>query len=417
MTVIIVLVALVAMAVAAGAAAADAAAFAESVEPPGSRPVTGALAMAGGARERLHRVLALARIACYLVAGAAVWSAVEGAGMQNGVVVWAAGALVMVFVVEAGSRAYGERRGEVALDRLSPLVQALDLVLGPIRAPIDWMEASLERWFPVRPPDAAEREQIAARFRRMVAAEAEVSRNEVAILYGIFSLRETVVHEIMVPRVDILSVQQSAPWSEVVDRVRASEHSRLPVYGETMDEITGILYAKDLLPHVLNDDEPGDGWESLIRPASFIPRTRLIGAQLRDFRASGSHMAIVVDEFGGTAGLVTIEDVLEEIVGEIRDEHDEEEPEIEVRDGRRFWLSGRVTLEEASELLGVKLEREGISTVGGLVYEELGRVPTAGEELSVGGFRVIVERVRGRMVKRVYFERVAEPEPDGEAAG
>src|SRR5690606_21994292 len=277
------------------------------------------------------------------------------------------------------------------------------------------VERLFERLFPQRNPDPLERDEMAESFRRMVAEEAEVSSNEAAILYGIFSLRDTAVYEIMVPRVDVLGIERDAPWNEVLDRVRASEHSRLPVYAETLDEIIGIMHAKDMLPFGLDDEVPPDGWETLLRPAMFVPRTRLIGEQLRDFRASGTHMAIVVDEFGGTAGLVTIEDVLEEVVGEIRDEYDEEEPEIEVRDGTRFWLSGRVTLEEAGELLGLALEREGISTVGGLVYEELGRVPRPGETFMMDGFRVIVEQVQRRKVRRVYFER-AGVEASGGAA-
>jgi putative hemolysin len=411
MTPLIVMVTLAAIAVAAGAAAADAALTAESSEPP-SRRFSASATPADDFVRRLPSILYLTRLAAYLVAGAAAWSVVEDMGAQRGMILWALLALAVVFVVEAASRAYGERNGSGALQRLNPLLQGLDLFLSPIRAPLQQLERVLERILPPRTPDAQEREEIAERFRRMVAEEAEVSSNEAAILYGIFSLRETLVHEVMVPRVDVTGIDRQSPWNEVLDRVRASEHSRLPVYSETLDEIVGILHAKDLLPYVLSEEAPPDGWESLVRPASFVPRTRLIGEQLRDFRASGNHMAIVVDEFGGTAGLVTIEDVLEEIVGEIRDEHDEEEPEVEVRDGTRFWLAGRVTLEEAGELLGLDLEREGISTVGGLVYEELGRVPRPGEAFTMDGFRVVVEQVHRRRVRRVYFERL-----DSESSG
>jgi putative hemolysin len=190
----------------------------------------------------------------------------------------------------------------------------------------------------------------------------------------------------------------------VLDRIRSEEHSRIPVYRESIDDIIGVLFAKDLLPVVVADEVPDD-WTTLLRPAPFIPGTKKADEQLRDFQASGVHIAIVADEFGGTAGLITIEDVLEEIVGDIRDETDEEEPPVE-RDGDdRFWFSARLTLDELSEVLGVEVRHDEVSTLGGLVFEMLGRVPRAGEELHLAGFRVVVERVVRRRVQRVYFER------------
>jgi putative hemolysin len=219
-----------------------------------------------------------------------------------------------------------------------------------------------------------------------------------------------------VPRVDVIGVELETPWADVVARVRSAEHSRLPAYAETIDEIVGVLYAKDLLPSVIDDEPPEGGWTALVKPATFIPTTKRIDEQLRDFRASGSHMAVVVDEYGGTAGIVTIEDVLEEIVGEIRDEHDDEQPPIESEGGRCFWVEGRVTLDELSDTVGEDLRVDDVSTVGGLVYELLGRVPRAGEQLTHRGFRVIVERVVRRQVRRVYFER-QEPPPEPDEAG
>jgi CBS domain containing-hemolysin-like protein len=209
-----------------------------------------------------------------------------------------------------------------------------------------------------------------------------------------------------VPRVDIVGIEQTTHWSEVVDRVRSSEHARFPVYDDTLDNVVGILYAKDLLPFVIDDDEPMLGWQTLVRPPSFIPTSKPIDEQLRDFKASHTHIAIVSDEFGGTAGLVTIEDVLEEIVGEIHDEYDDEEPEVEQEEGSRFWVSGRVPLSELSELLAQDFERDDLETVGGLVYELFGRVPRAGETVQVGNYRLVVERVRRRRIERVYFERL-----------
>jgi CBS domain containing-hemolysin-like protein len=178
------------------------------------------------------------------------------------------------------------------------------------------------------------------------------------------------------------------------------------VYDETIDDIVGVLYAKDVLSAVVAGDEPAPGWTSLVRSAQFIPATKRVDDQLRDFRATGNHLAVVADEYGGTAGIVTIEDVLEQIVGEIRDERDDEEPPLEAEDERRYWVSARLTLDELSDALGHDFRHDEVSTVGGLVYELLGRVPRNGERLAVGPFRVIVERVVRRKIQRLYFERV-----------
>jgi CBS domain containing-hemolysin-like protein len=215
----------------------------------------------------------------------------------------------------------------------------------------------------------------------------------------------------MTPRLDIEAVSANAEWAEVVEQLRRSEHHRLPVYGEDLDDLRGMLYAKDLTPAIAGVTErPGD-WRSLVRPAQYVPESKLLANQLRDFQRSTTHLAIVVDEFGGTSGLISLEDVLEEVVGEIYGEYDREETPDVVREGDdRFWVDGTVTLDTLSELLGVPLEDEEISTVGGLIYSELGRVPRPGEELRIDGFRVVVEKVVRRRVQRVYFERAGAAE-------
>ena len=189
--------------------------------------------------------------------------------------------------------------------------------------------------------------------------------------------------------------------------MRSAQHSRVPVFEETVDEIVGILYAKDLLAAVIADEEPSSGWLALIRPPSFVPSSKRIADLLREFRASGLHIAIVADEYGGTAGLVTIEDVLEELVGEIRDEYDDEERQVESEGETKFWVSGRLTLDDLSDALHYDFRRDDVTTVGGLVLELVGRVPRAGESLHIGPFRVIAERVVRRKIERVYLERVA----------
>jgi CBS domain containing-hemolysin-like protein len=217
----------------------------------------------------------------------------------------------------------------------------------------------------------------------------------------------------MVPRVDIVGIETTTPWSEVVDRFRSSEHARLPVYEETLDNIVGILYAKDLLPDVVSEAESPEDWHRLIRPPVIIPTAKLIDQQLREFQATRTHIAIVADEYGGTAGLVTIEDILEEIVGEIHDEYDVEQAEIEQDGDDRFWVMGRVNIDELSDRLGTDMAHDEVTTVGGLVYELFGRVPKSGDSITHANFRIIVERVRRRRIERVYFERMQPAEvPD-----
>jgi CBS domain containing-hemolysin-like protein len=231
------------------------------------------------------------------------------------------------------------------------------------------------------------------------------------MLVGVFSLEDTTVEDIMTPRLDIVGAEAEASWQEVVDVVRQSEHSRIPVYRHSLDDIAGILYAKDIAPVLAGHSPPPASWHELVRPVGFVPEAKTLAAQLRDFQRGAAHLAIVVDEFGGTSGLVTLEDVLEEIVGEIRDEYDtDEEPAIEREGNDRFWVDGRVTLDDLSAAVGVPLQHDEVSTVAGLIYSELGRVPRSGEELRVHGFRVVVEQVVRRRIRRVHLERL-EREP------
>jgi CBS domain containing-hemolysin-like protein len=369
-------------------------------------------------RERMHRTLAFARVLALLVAGAGLALAADLHVLPRlqRVGLGAMLALAVVAVAESASRAVGDALAGRALVRFAPLVRLLEVVLAPVTWSAARIDAALNRAFPPAGRDDVEREATAEQFRQVVAAEADVTRDEQALLLGVFSMGDTAVRDVMVPRVDIVGIDKAAPWSEVVDRVRSAEHARLPVYDEGLDEIVGIIYAKDLLPAIIADEPPADGWLPLVRQAMFIPGTKTIDQQLRDFKASGTHIAIVVDEYGGTAGLVTIEDILEEIVGDIRDEHDVEEPDVELDPaGTRAWVAGKVTIDELSEALGWRFAHDDVATVGGLVYATLGRVPRAGEQLRLGPFRVVVERVVRRRIRRVFFERVDQPAPEDES--
>jgi len=400
-----IIVAAGAVVLAALAAAADGALL-------GGDPEADPPASTGGLRpgEHAHRALSLTRVVAHLAAGAAIARGLDLTGDDKLATVstMLAAALATVMLVEGIARAIGFATAPRLTAVLAPLVRALEIVLAPVLRAGIALDALLERFLP--PPTKAQRaeqlEVAAEQFRQVVAAEADVSRDEEALLHGVFSLGDTVVRDVMVPRVDIVGIELTSPWSEVVDRVRSSEHARFPVFDDTLDNITGILYAKDLLPFIIDDDEPMLGWQTLVRTAQFIPISKPLDLQLREFKASRTHIAIVSDEYGGTAGLVTIEDILEEIVGEIHDEYDDEEPEVEQEEGRRFWISGRLTIDELSELLGQDFGQEDVATVGGLVYETFGRVPRAGESATIGAYKLVVERVRRRRIERVYFERM-----------
>ena len=235
------------------------------------------------------------------------------------------------------------------------------------------------------------------------------------LVMGVFSLGETTVAEIMTPRLDIVSVDDRAEWSEVVNVVGRSEHARIVAYTDTLDNVSGVLYAKDLVPAITGTASLPARWQDFVRPAQFVPESKPLTVQLRDFQRGPAHIAVVVDEFGGTAGLVTLEDILEEVVGEIHGEYDVDEgPAIEREGADKFWVDGGVTLDELSVLLETDLAQDDVSTVGGLVYAKLGRVPNPGDEFRLGDFRVVVERIHRHRVRRVYFERRTDGETKGD---
>ena len=223
------------------------------------------------------------------------------------------------------------------------------------------------------------------------------------MLLGVFSLADTTVAEVMTPRIDIVAVDTSAEREEVVKTLRSSEHARILVYDGNPDAVVGVIYAKDILAIGPEDPRP---WHALIRPAAFVPEGKTLDRQVRDFQRGPSHLAVVVDEFGGTAGLVTLEDILEEIVGEIQDEYDTDEvAPIQIVSEDHWRVEGGVALSELEAALGHSFDRDDVSTVGGLVLAEFGRVPRSGESIDLGGYRLVVEHVVRRRVKRVGVHR------------
>ncbi|MGH7528217.1 MAG: hemolysin family protein [Gemmatimonadales bacterium] len=224
------------------------------------------------------------------------------------------------------------------------------------------------------------------------------------MLLGVFSLADTTVAEVMTPRIDIVAVDSAAEREEIVTILRSAEHARLLVYEGHPDAVAGVIYAKDILAASAGDGTP---WNALVRPAGFVPEGKTLDRQLRDFQRGPSHLAVVVDEFGGTAGIVTLEDILEQIVGEIQDEYDTDEvAPIQVVGQDQLRVEGGVALSELEAVLAHSFDREDVSTVGGLVLAEFGRVPRAGESLDLQGYRLVVEQVVRRRVRRIALHRI-----------
>jgi putative hemolysin len=247
-------------------------------------------------------------------------------------------------------------------------------------------------------------------------ADDELEREERDMVHSIFSFGETTVREVMVPRPDIVAVDEDVSFEELVETAREAEHSRLPVYRGTLDNVVGIVTVKDLLARRYHLDGR-TGLDGLLREPFYVPESKKIDDLLRDFQARGAHMAIVVDEYGGTAGLVTIEDVLEEIVGEIQDEHDLEEPLWAEEPDGSLLVDARLDLHDFGEIVGTRLEGEGFETVGGLVYSLLGRVPEVGEEVATGGLSFRVVALEGRRIQKLHVTRLAAGVPRGPRGG
>ncbi|HTP65797.1 MAG TPA: hemolysin family protein [Geobacteraceae bacterium] len=243
----------------------------------------------------------------------------------------------------------------------------------------------------------------------MDAGEEEglINEEENEMIRSIFALGDTVVREIMVPRTDMAYVTVDATVHEVLNTIIACGHSRIPVFDGTIDNIVGLIYAKDLLKY-WGMEEPVVELKKILRPPYFIPESKNLEQLLHEFKKKRIHIAIVIDEYGGTSGLVTIEDLLEQIVGDIQDEYDvEEDWLVEEADGS-VVVDARLPIEELEEHFGIEIEREKFDTVGGLIFHLTGRIPAVGEEVANDTIQLTILQADERRIGRVRITRRAE---------
>ncbi len=232
----------------------------------------------------------------------------------------------------------------------------------------------------------------------------EDDRKEKELISSVLEFTDTIVREVMTPRPDMISIAGTESTDAALDLVIAEGRSRVPVVGEDVDHIEGVLYARDLLK-LMDNEEDARLCSQFMRPAYFVPETKRVSELLRDMQTNQVHLAIVVDEFGGTAGLVTIEDLLEELVGEIVDEYDDEEPMVEILSDDELLVDARLDVDALSELTDTKLPAEEFDTVGGLVLDLAGRVPREGEAFTYQGLVLVADQVQGRRVSRVRISK------------
>jgi CBS domain containing-hemolysin-like protein len=236
-----------------------------------------------------------------------------------------------------------------------------------------------------------------------------LEEDEREMIHGIVELGQTEVREVMVPRVEIVGIECGSPIHEAVEIIRKSGHSRFPLFEESLDNIKGILYAKDLLSHLV--DGGGIDLSKIARKPYFIPENIKLDKLLRDMKKRRLHIAIVVDEYGGTSGLVTMEDILEEIVGEIEDEYDGEPPAILRQSPGVYLVGGSVTIADLNDEAGLDLPEEEFETVGGLMYDLVGSIPEKGRAIEYHNITFIAERIEGQRIAKVRI--ITKKKPPG----
>ena len=359
---------------------------------------------------RTVNLLVLVELAAQVTAAALVTAVVaRQLSTAPGVAVAAAVATVVLFVfAEVAPKTFAVQRTDAVACTVAPLVRRLSQVTSPVvRALITLGNVVAPGRGLASGPFLTEDE-----LRDMIdvaGVDEVIEESERIMIHSIFELGDTVVREIMVPRPDMVMVSIDDDLSRVLDVTLAAGHSRLPVYAGDRDKIAGLVYAKDVLRRLHRTGSESGAWQDLIRPAVFVPELKRIDKLLADLQSQKVHMAIVVDEYGATAGLVTIEDILEEIVGEIEDEYDTEQPMIEALGDDPGWrVDARLPIGDLEELVERDLPDEEWDTVGGLLFGTLGHVPAPGEDIVVSDVRLVAEKVVGRRVSKVLVYPTAD---------
>jgi CBS domain containing-hemolysin-like protein len=372
--------------------------------------------------ERTERVLPVVLFGleiCTLVAATLVGVVSEHAFGGLGVFVSTVFEVIVIFVVaELAPKTWAVQHGERAALLTAPFIRVLVAF-----APLRWATRGLITVSNLLLPGKGMREgpytseEMLLAMADTAAAEEVIEHQERTLIHSIIDFGDTIVRDVMVPRPDMVSVESRARIGDVVDIAIAAGYSRIPVFGQGIDDIVGVVMAKDLM-RAEREGRMDEPVTEILREVHFVPESKRVSELMHEMQTDKAHIAIVVDEYGGTAGLVTLEDLIEELVGEITDEYDTEEADVEQLDDGTLAVNARMPVDEVNELLGQPALPEGDwDTVGGLVYSLLGHVPTEGESIEYERRHLVAEGVQGRRIGRVRITAVpAEEEPDGQDA-
>jgi len=365
--------------------------------------------------ERTLNVLLLLILVCQMTSASLLGILLEGSFGSAGLVLGLVLQIIVYFVIgEVAPKTYAIQHPESAALRLTPFLWGISRF-----PPLRLLSSGLIGLANVILPGKGLKEgpfvtEEDLRTMADVAADEEaIEREERQLIHSIFEFGDTVVREVMVPRPDMIAIEASASIEDAISRAIEGGYSRIPCYTDTTDDIIGIVYLKDLVRQA----RAGAGRQPVrvaVRDAEFVPEQKRVAELLQEMRTEKFHMAVVIDEHGGTAGIVTLEDLLEEIVGEITDEFDIEGPGIEALAGGGWRAPGRTPIDDVSEVLGRELPDTEWDTVGGLVFNLLGHVPEAGETVRFQGLEFRTARVDGRRITSVEITPLDEPDDDDE---
>lgn len=337
-----------------------------------------------------------------------------GTPLPLSVLILALAALVVSFC-HAAPRAIAIAHTEGTTRLFGGIVAFLSSVLSPVIAALTWLGSLFVRGIsgqkvPLSPFITEEEMKLLV---SLGEEEGIIEEEEKEMIDSIIEMGETVVREVMVPRIDIVAVEANTPVRDALDVILKAGHTRLPIYKEDIDHVVGIVHAKDIL-RCLRTGCMDDPVSTLGRKPYFVPESKNVSDLLKEMQANRVHMAIVIDEYGGTAGLVTIEDLLEEIVGEIQDEYDVEFPLVERTGEEEIIFDGRVSLWEVNEVLGTQWEGEEFESLGGMIQHKLGRLANVGDQVEMDGYILTVLSTERRRIKKVKaVKKVPQEAPEG----